>query len=137
MSCNPIILNVGVCYYLSRCFLTIFIAGQIGFINFVSKPCFTLLNEVCLSVSEDEKPWLKYMKSNVEYWEEKKKEYAAINNVESNVMESGKRESSFIVEPESKESIEELIENEELRIFNLNQDEASEMFHLFTVDFFD
>ena len=48
--------------------------GQIGFINFVSKPCFTLLNEVCLSVSEDEKPWLKYMKSNVEYWEERKKE---------------------------------------------------------------
>ena len=45
----------------------------------MSKPCFTLLNEVCLLVSEDEKPWLKYMKSNVEYWEEKKKEYSNID----------------------------------------------------------
>jgi cAMP-specific phosphodiesterase 4 len=51
--------------------------SQIGFINFVSRPLFTLLNEVLIKVDEDKKPWLLNLKSNVEYWEGKKKENAA------------------------------------------------------------
>ena len=47
--------------------------GQIGFINFVSKPVFLLLSQVCSSVREEDKPWLTYMDSNVQYWEEKRK----------------------------------------------------------------
>ena len=47
--------------------------GQIGFINYVSKPCFMLLSEVCYSSKEEDKPWLKHMKSNIDYWEEMKK----------------------------------------------------------------
>ena len=52
--------------------------GQIGFINYICKPVFVLLNEVCVSVeSEDEKPWLKYMNNNLQYWEDKKKEFSS------------------------------------------------------------
>ena len=47
--------------------------GQIGFINFVSKPVFLLLSQVCSSVREEDKPWLTYMDYNVQYWEEEKK----------------------------------------------------------------
>ena len=50
--------------------------GQIGFINFVSKPVFLLLSQVCSSVREEDKPWLTYMDSNVQYWEEEKKKNA-------------------------------------------------------------
>ena len=46
--------------------------GQIGFINFVSKPVFSLLSAVCNTVEENDKPWLKHMDENVKYWEEKK-----------------------------------------------------------------
>ena len=50
-------------------------SGQIGFINFVSRPIFTLLNELTFNVSEDNKPWLKNLKSNTMYWEEEKKKF--------------------------------------------------------------
>ena len=49
--------------------------GQIGFINFVSKPVFVLLSSVVVSVtSEEEKPWLTNIEDNLKYWEERKKE---------------------------------------------------------------
>ena len=44
--------------------------GQIGFINFVSKPVFVLMSAVCSSVNESEKPWLTHMDNNVKYWQE-------------------------------------------------------------------
>ena len=53
--------------------------AQIGFINYVSKPCFTLLNEVCFLLKDEEKPWLKYLKLNAEYWEERKSQNDAKN----------------------------------------------------------
>ena len=49
--------------------------SQIGFINFVSKPVFSLLSAVCNTSNELEKPWLKCMDNNVKYWEEEKKKY--------------------------------------------------------------
>ena len=46
--------------------------GQIGFINFVSKPVFALLSAVCnSSVKEEDKPWLKHLDANIQYWESK------------------------------------------------------------------
>jgi hypothetical protein len=48
--------------------------GQIGFINFVAKPVFVLLSSVLASVSDDDKPWLMNIESNIKYWEEMKKE---------------------------------------------------------------
>ena len=56
--------------------------SQIGFITYVSKPCFSLMNEICLSVEEEKKPWMKYMNDNIAYWEEMKKE---IDNSTTNV----------------------------------------------------
>ena len=51
--------------------------GQIGFINFVSKPVFVLLSSVLISVSsDDDKPWLRNLESNLKYWEERKRECA-------------------------------------------------------------
>ena len=47
--------------------------GQIGFINFISKPIFSLLSSICENVNESNKPWLGYMDSNVKYWENKMK----------------------------------------------------------------
>ena len=45
--------------------------GQLGFINFVSRPVFSLLSAVCSNEHEDEsKPWLDNLESNVKYWEE-------------------------------------------------------------------
>ena len=46
--------------------------GQIGFINFVTKPIVYLLSAI---LNEgDDKPWLVNMENNLKYWEEKKKE---------------------------------------------------------------
>ena len=59
--------------------------GQIGFINFVCKPVFSLLSAVCKSVGENEKPWLGYLDSNVQYWEEKKSHNVEVNAVPSTV----------------------------------------------------
>ena len=42
--------------------------GQIGFINFVSKPVFSLLSALCHSVSGEDKPWLACMDNNLNYW---------------------------------------------------------------------
>ena len=61
------------------------------------------------------------MKSNIEYWEDKKNEYGAEDISESKI--------GF----ESTESLDDLLEKEERRVESLNQDEASETFHLFTV----
>ena len=45
--------------------------GQLGFINFVSRPVFSLLSAVCSNEREGEsKPWLDNLESNVKYWEE-------------------------------------------------------------------
>ena len=45
--------------------------GQLGFINFVSRPVFSLLSAVCSNEHEgDSKPWLDNLESNVKYWEE-------------------------------------------------------------------
>ena len=44
--------------------------GQVGFINFVSKPVFSLLSAVCNSVVEEEKPWLECMDNNLKYWQD-------------------------------------------------------------------
>ena len=45
--------------------------GQLGFINFVSRPVFSLLSAVCSNEHEGEsKPWLDNLESNVKYWEE-------------------------------------------------------------------
>ena len=49
--------------------------GQLGFINFISKPIFSLLSAVCNSVNEENKPWLSCMDNNIKYWEEEKKKY--------------------------------------------------------------
>ena len=54
--------------------------GQIGFINYVSKPMFSLLASVVCNEAEENKPWLKYMENNIKYWEDKKKEILE-NNV--------------------------------------------------------
>ena len=50
-------------------------SGQIGFINYVSRPIFTFLNELIYEnvPNDNDKPWLKNLNSNVTYWEEEKK----------------------------------------------------------------
>ena len=47
-------------------------SSQIGFISFVVKPVFTLMSEVCFSVSTEEKPWLLNLNFNLAYWEDLK-----------------------------------------------------------------
>ena len=49
--------------------------GQIGFINFVSKPVFSLLSALCHSVSGEDKHWLACLDNSLKYWEEEKKKY--------------------------------------------------------------
>jgi hypothetical protein len=49
--------------------------SQIGFINFVAKPVFVLLSSVLSSVPDDEKPWMKYLKSNTQHWEKEKRNF--------------------------------------------------------------
>jgi hypothetical protein len=46
--------------------------GQLGFINFVCRPVFSLLDAVCSS--DVEKPWLTCLNNNTAYWEGRKKE---------------------------------------------------------------
>ncbi len=48
--------------------------GQLGFINFVAKPVFSLLSAV-VTVEDSEKPWIKCMEENISYWETKKKDF--------------------------------------------------------------
>ena len=56
--------------------LSSFPQGQLGFINFVSRPMFSLLSAVCSNDNEDEsKPWLDNLESNVRYWEEEAAKY--------------------------------------------------------------
>ena len=43
--------------------------GQIGFINFVSKPIFSLLSAACQSDDEYEKPWMFNLDTNLKHWE--------------------------------------------------------------------
>jgi hypothetical protein len=51
--------------------------GQIGFINFVCKPVISLLSAVCSGRGSgeggggegDQQPWMRNMKSNIQYWE--------------------------------------------------------------------
>ena len=46
-------------------------SSQIGFINYVSRPIFTFLNELIYEnvPNDNDKPWLKNLNSNVTYWE--------------------------------------------------------------------
>jgi hypothetical protein len=44
--------------------------GQLGFINYVSRPVFSLLAAVVLDADVEEmKPWLANLESNIKYWE--------------------------------------------------------------------
>ena len=106
--------------------------GQIGFINYISRPCFNLLNEVCNSASDDEKPWLKNINSNVEYWEEKKKEF---NNRPSDEVKVSNKSMTYQISKSvlSEAERQEMLEKENERVENLNQDEASDAMHLFLV----
>jgi hypothetical protein len=39
---------------------------------------FTLLNEVTINEDENNKPWLKNLKSNIEYWEGEKSKFSSV-----------------------------------------------------------
>ena len=54
--------------------LTTYPQGQIGFINYVSKPLFNLLSSVLINDSDEQKPWLRHIEDNLVYWAERKLE---------------------------------------------------------------
>ena len=84
---------------------------------------------MCFLVSEDEKPWLKYMRLNVEFWESKGRE-AESKNISQNESDDENGSSNM---QESKEDLDVLIRKEEQRVDNLNQDESSDYISLFMV----
>ena len=73
--------------------------GQIGFINFVSKPVFSLLSAVCSSVDEGKKPWLECMDNNIKYWQN----FISSNEISTNPSISGSSSSDEKIVPSSEQ----------------------------------
>ncbi len=49
-----------------------FVQGQIGFIQFITRPLYVLLGAVC--TPEEPQPWMTQLNCNISYWEKRKEE---------------------------------------------------------------